>query len=92
MAGESGYVESLQAREHRVTLDDPALALPAEPGREHVLIYEATPEDRAYVIPVGLPIPAGSPERREPELGDVAAVLGGAGSRRPLPAAHHRRQ
>lgn len=56
VAGESGYVESLQAREHRVTLDDPALTLPAEPGREQVLIYEATPDDRAYVIPVGLPI------------------------------------
>lgn len=55
VAGESGYAESLQAREHRVALDDPALTLPAEPGREHVLIYGATPEDRAYVIPVGLP-------------------------------------
>ncbi|MFC7359682.1 hypothetical protein [Nocardioides astragali] len=53
--GESGYAESLQANEHRVALDDPALTLPAEPGREHILIYEATPEDRAYVIPVGLP-------------------------------------
>jgi hypothetical protein len=55
VVGESGYAESLQAREHRVALDDPALTLPAEPGREHVLIYEATPEDRAYVSPVGLP-------------------------------------
>ena len=56
VAGESGYAESLRAREYRVALDDPALTLPAEPGREHVLTYEATPEDRPYLIPVGLPV------------------------------------
>ena len=52
----SGYGESLRAREQHVELDDPALTLPAEPGREHVLVYAATPEDRAYVIPLGIPV------------------------------------
>lgn len=49
----TGYAESLRAREHRVSLDDPALTLTAEPGREHVLVYPATPEDRPYVLPLG---------------------------------------
>ncbi|WP_210651927.1 hypothetical protein [Nocardioides sp. SYSU D00065] len=57
---ESGYAESLRAREHRVELDDPAITLPAEPGREHVLSYAATAEDRPYVIPVGTPVGQGS--------------------------------
>lgn len=49
-----GYAESLRAREHRVELDGPALTLPAEPGREHVLVYAAAAEDRPYVIPLGI--------------------------------------
>ena len=92
VAGESGYAESLQAREHRVALDDPALTLAAEPGREHVLVYEATPEDRAYVIPLGLPTQSAGLNDANLKLGDVAAVPGGCGPRQPLPAAHHRLQ
>ena len=92
VAGESGYAESLQAREHRVALDDPALTLPAEPGREHVLIYEATPEDRAYVIPVGLPSQQAYLNDANLSVGDVAAVPGRSRPRRPFPAAHHRLQ
>lgn len=55
----AGYAESLRAREHRVELDGPALTLPAEPGREHVLVYAATAEDRPYVLPLGIPENAG---------------------------------
>lgn len=51
----AGYAESLRAREHRVELDGPALTLPAEPGREHVLVYAATAADRPYVLPSGVP-------------------------------------
>lgn len=52
----NGYAESLRAREHRVTVDGPAITLPAEPGREHVLVYATTPEDETYVVPQGLPM------------------------------------
>ncbi|QSR31175.1 hypothetical protein CFI00_11820 [Nocardioides sp. S5] len=59
VAPAKGYAESLRAREHRVELDGPALTLPAEPGREHVLVYAATAEDRPYVLPLGIPENAG---------------------------------
>lgn len=72
---EHGYAESLRAREHRVALDGPALTLPAEPGREHVLTYEATPEDRAYVLPLGLPKPSGRLD--EPGWGTWRTYHGG---------------
>lgn len=51
----AGWAQSLRARVHRTSLDAPALALPAEPGREHVLVYAATDADRSYVTAEGLP-------------------------------------
>lgn len=49
-----GYAESLRARVHRTTLDGPAIPLQADPGREDVLVYAATPADRLYVTATGL--------------------------------------
>lgn len=71
----SGYAESLRAREHHVDLDDPALTLPAEPGREHVLVYAATPLDRAYVIPLGIPVLSSEPD--DPWWGTWQTYSGG---------------
>lgn len=51
----AGFAESLQAREHRIELDGPAVTLQAEPGREHLLVYAATAEDRPYILPLGVP-------------------------------------
>lgn len=53
VATSAGHAEVLRALEYRVELDDPALTLAADPGREHVILYHATAADRAYVIPDG---------------------------------------
>lgn len=50
-----GYAESLRSRVHQVALDGPALTLPAEPGREHVLVYRAETADRAYLLHQDVP-------------------------------------
>lgn len=74
---ESGFAESLRAREHRVALDGPTLTLPAEPGREHVLVYEATQQDDPYILPLGI-TPAQDYDLDDLRWGTWSTYTGGA--------------
>lgn len=49
VAERSGHVQALRARESRVTLDGPGVALAAERGREHILTYEVGAGERVYL-------------------------------------------